>query len=530
MSAQEPNSGRADRRSEASEKPRDKRAPSGFDSFSLRHELVQALDDAGFTEPRPIQVQGVPPALKGRDVLGLAQTGTGKTAAFVLPILQRLLVDRRPGLRCLVVTPTRELSMQVHSEFERLAQFTPLTSTSIFGGVPVARQIRALRARPDIVVACPGRLLDLLSQRALSLKDVEVLVLDEADHMFDMGFLPDVRRILKALPARRQNLMFSATMAKEIRKLADDVLYKPAVVELANTRPAETIEHQLVPLSEVDKPGVLEELLSGDAFRSAIVFTRTKHRAKRLAKKLDARGHAAVALQGNMSQPQRERALKGFKDGSFTVMVATDIAARGLDIAGVSHVINYDVPMTPDAYTHRIGRTGRSEQTGSAFTLVTESDGKQVRDIEKRLGTKINRVRLAGIDLPEPEAANLDRERGPRGGRGSRGPRGGGGGGPRGGGARGRGGRGPRGGGQGRPSSGGSRPNAGPKPGTTRVRPIEVTAKASSGSQSAGSSAGSSAGRSAAPRGERSSKPFGVGVEGGGSARGARRRGGRRRR
>lgn len=461
----------------------------------------------GFTEPRPIQAKGVPPALEGRDVLGLAQTGTGKTAAFVLPILQRLLVDRRPGLRVLVVTPTRELSMQVHAEFERLAEFTPLTATPIFGGVPVARQIRALRAKPDIVVACPGRLLDLLNQRALSLGNVEMLVLDEADHMFDMGFLPDVRRILKALPPRRQNLMFSATMAREIRKLADEVLHKPAVVELANARPAETIEHQLVPLAETDKPGVLEELIASDAFDSAIVFTRTKHRAKRLAKKLDARGHAAVALQGNMSQPQRERALKGFKDGTFSIMVATDIAARGLDIEGVSHVINYDVPTTPDAYTHRIGRTGRSERSGTAFTFVTENDGKQVKDIERRLNAKITRVRIKGIDLPEPDAASLDRERAPRG----RGGDGGGGGSRRGGG---RGGPRGRGAGSGRPPQrSGSRPgssagsNAGPKPGTTRVRPVTGASAAD-----------------APRREERPSRPFGLGLEGGGS--GASRRGG----
>ena len=471
----------------------------------------------GYTEPRPIQVKGVPPALKGQDVLGLAQTGTGKTAAFVLPILNRLLVDRRPGLRVLVVTPTRELSMQVHDEFERLAQFTPLTSTPIFGGVPINRQIKALRAKPDIVVACPGRLLDLLNQRALKLNEVEMLVLDEADHMFDMGFLPDVRRILKALPARRQNLMFSATMAKEIRRLADEVLHKPAVVELANTRPAETIEHQLVPLAETDKPNVLEELLTSEGFRSAIVFTRTKHRAKRLAKKLDARGHAAVALQGNMSQPQRERALKGFKDGSFNIMVATDIAARGLDIAGVSHVINYDVPMTPDAYTHRIGRTGRSEMTGSAFTFVTAADGKQVRDIEKRLGTKIARVRMDGLELEEVDAAGLDRERGPRGGGGGNGGGGGQrgrrGGGPRGGG-------GPRrGGGRGRPSSGG--PSGGSRSGSASGGPSSAPR-----SNAARPAAAAPAAKAAPKSSGRASSPFGLGVEGGGSARG----GGRRRR
>lgn len=412
----------------------------------------------GFTEPRPIQEKGLPPGLEGRDVLGLAQTGTGKTAAFVLPILQRLLVDRRPGLRVLVVTPTRELASQVHEEFERLAQFTPLKSAVIFGGVPATKQIRALRAKPDIVVACPGRLLDLANQRQIRLDGVEVLVLDEADHMFDMGFLPDVRRILKLLPARRQNLLFSATMAREIRKLADDILQKPAVIELANAKPAETIDHYLVPLAEADKAGVLQELVDSEEFRSAIVFTRTKHRAKRLAKKLEALGHAAIALQGNMSQAQRERALKGYKDGTYHIMVATDIAARGLDIAGVSHVINYDVPTTPDAYTHRIGRTGRSERSGLAYTLVTADDSKQIKDIERRLGKPIEKVRMEGVELPDV-GHEMARGRGQSSDGGRGGGRGGGGGSRRGGGGARRGGS--RGGSSRRGgSSGGGRPMA----------------------------------------------------------------------
>jgi len=371
------------------------RPTTGFDSFDLCSELRQAVADAGYTDPRPIQEEALPAALDGCDVLGLAQTGTGKTAAFVLPILQRLLGKRGPGPRALVVAPTRELAAQVHSEFERLGVHTPLTSMVVFGGVPVARHIRALRSTPDVIVACPGRLLDLMNQGAVHLDKVEVLVLDEADHMFDMGFLPDIRRILKALPARRQNLLFSATMPREIRKLADNVLRRPTVVELGNSRPAETIDHALYSISEGDKDGALEKLLSSDDFRSAIVFLRTKHRAKRLAQRLEKRGHAAVALQGNMSQPQRERALKGFREGRFEVLVATDIAARGLDIAGVSHVVNFDVPNTPDAYTHRIGRTGRSEQTGNAFTFVTSADSAAVRAIERRLGSSIERRRIS---------------------------------------------------------------------------------------------------------------------------------------
>jgi ATP-dependent RNA helicase RhlE len=383
---------------------------AGFENYDLRSELLQAISDAGYAEPRPIQAQTLPPALAGRDVLGLAQTGTGKTAAFVLPILQRLLASRQRGPRALVVTPTRELASQVHAEFVSLAEHTPLTSTVVFGGVPIARQVRALRQNPDIVVACPGRLLDLMSNGHVRLDKVEVLVLDEADHMFDMGFLPDLRRILKALPARRQNLLFSATMPPMIRKLADNVLKKPAVVELANARPADTIEHALCPVAEAEKFGALERLLSGDDFRSAIVFLRTKRRAKQLAQKLSQRKQSAVALQGNMSQGQRQRALAGFREGRFEILVATDIAARGLDIAGVSHVVNFDVPNTPDAYTHRIGRTGRSEQTGKAFTFVTGADTSALRAIEKRLGSKIPRQQIgkAGGGKRE-ETTSLDR-------------------------------------------------------------------------------------------------------------------------
>jgi len=330
-------------------------------------------------------------------VLGLAQTGTGKTAAFVLPILQRLSGSRRPGPRALVVAPTRELAAQVQAEFERLARFTNIESVAVFGGVPFVRQQKAIRKRPDVIVACPGRLLDLVNRGGLRLDGIEVLVLDEADHMFDMGFLPDLKRILAALPPRRQNLLFSATMPREIRKLADRVLHKPEVVELANARPAETIDHSVYPLAEGQKVGALQQLLDSPEFTSAIVFLRTKRRAKRLALRLDKGGRAAVALQGNMSQGQRERALKGFREGRYKILVATDIAARGLDIAGVSHVVNFDVPNTPDAYTHRIGRTGRSGLTGSAFTFVTSDDAAAIRAIEKRLGTPIERRRAGEL-------------------------------------------------------------------------------------------------------------------------------------
>jgi superfamily II DNA/RNA helicase len=384
-----------------------------FQRLRLRPELEQGLIDAQYAEPRPIQAEAIPAALSGKDVLGLAQTGTGKTAAFVLPVLQQLLRKGPKATRGLVITPTRELADQVNNEFERLGRHTRLQSAAVYGGVSLHGQERALRKRPEVLVACPGRLLDLASRGAVRLDQVEVLVLDEADHMFDMGFLPDLRRILAKLPERRQNLMFSATMPKEIRKLADKVLWKPVVVELEHSKPAETIEHALYPMPETAKAGAVRKLLQSDDFRSAIVFLRTKRRAKQLAQRLERDGYNAVALQGNMSQGQRTRAMQGFRDGSFDVLVATDIAARGIDIEGVSHVINYDVPDTPAAYTHRIGRTGRSGLTGAAFTFVTPDDHKNVRDIQKLLGRTIESRTLDGQLL---EAGGDDRrhQRGPK--------------------------------------------------------------------------------------------------------------------
>ncbi len=349
-------------------------------------------------------------------MLGLAQTGTGKTAAFALPILERLLERRAPGPRALVVAPTRELAKQIEAEFRALGRHGGARVLSLFGGVGLTPQIRALRQGADVLVACPGRLLDLVSRGAVRLDRVEVLVLDEADHMFDMGFLPDVRRILAALPAKRQNLLFSATMPREIRHLADALLQRPKVVELAHSRPAETIEHALYPVRPNGKTELLHHLLAGDDFTSGIVFLRTKHRAKRLAQSLDRDGHRAVALQGNMSQPQRDRAMRGFRDGRFDVLVATDIAARGIDVAAVSHVINFDVPNTPDAYTHRIGRTGRSERSGRACTFVTRDDAAMVRAIERHLGEALPLARVPGLtDASQHAASPTDGPR--RGGR-----------------------------------------------------------------------------------------------------------------
>jgi ATP-dependent RNA helicase RhlE len=394
-------------------------APSGFDRFGLDPALRRGVAALGFVEPRPIQEDTIPAALEGRDVLGLAQTGTGKTAAFGLPLLQRLIATPgRSGPRALVVAPTRELAAQIDAELRALAKFTSLRTVTIFGGVSAHAQITALRRRPDVIIACPGRLLDLHEQGAVRLEGIEVLVLDEADHMFDMGFLPDIRRILAALPKRRQNLLFSATMPAAIRGLADALLDDPKVVDLGRSAPAETIEHALYPVPETRKRDLLEHLLGQDGCASAIVFTRTKQRARRLAQQLDHAGHRAVALQGNMSQSQRDRAMAGFRSRRFDVLVATDIAARGIDVSQVSHVINYDVPDVPEAYTHRIGRTGRSEREGQACTFVTGEDRARVRQIERMLGAPIERRELAGFaDAPGAGSGAADRGAAPGAGR-----------------------------------------------------------------------------------------------------------------
>jgi len=373
----------------------------GFDRFGLKESLMRGIRHAGFEEPRPIQVETIPAGLAGRDVLGLAQTGTGKTAAFALPLLDRLLDDRKKGPRALVIAPTRELATQIAGEFRTLANFTGLKTVTIYGGVSIQGQVNTLRRGPEIVVGCPGRVLDLVNRRLLRLDQVETLVLDEADHMFDMGFLPDIRKILATLPKRRQNLLFSATMPREIRHLADELLADPHVVELADAAPASTIDHALYMVAEHGKKALLEYMLAAEDCRSAIVFTRTKHRAKRLANQLTKAGHRAVGLQGNMSQSQRDRAMRGFRSRSYDILVATDIAARGIDVSNVSHVINFDVPNTPEAYTHRIGRTGRSELEGVACTFVTSSDRAWVQSTERMIGKPIPRRQVEGFT---PEA------------------------------------------------------------------------------------------------------------------------------
>ena len=359
----------------------------------------------GYTTPTPIQAQAIPIVIQGRDVMGLAQTGTGKTAAFGLPILHRLMDGPRGHVRALIVAPTRELAEQINDAISNMGRQTGLRSVTIYGGVNINPQIQKLRAGTEIVVACPGRLLDHLGQGAIDLSRVEVAVLDEADRMFDMGFLPDIRRIVKQLPAKRQTLLFSATMPDDVRQLTREVLCDPVTVQIGHMAPVHTVSHALYPVAQHLKTPLLLELLKSIRMDSVLIFTRTKHRARRVAQQLAKAGYDATSLQGNLSQNRRQAAMDGFRDGSFQIMVATDIAARGIDVELISHVINYDIPDTVDAYTHRIGRTGRAARTGDAFTFITREDDEMVRAVEARLKTRIERRTVEGFDYNAPAPA-----------------------------------------------------------------------------------------------------------------------------
>ena len=376
-----------------------------FSGFNLSPRVAAGVTALGYVEPTPIQQQAIPPIMAGRDVMGLAQTGTGKTAAFALPILQRLEQGPRGRVRALIVAPTRELAEQIHQAFGVLGRQTRLRSVAIYGGVGFGGQLQSLRAGPEIVVACPGRLLDHIRQGTVNLAGVEVLVLDEADRMFDMGFLPDVRRIVKAVPEQRQTLLFSATMPDDVRGLVGEVLSDPLTVQVGHAAPIETVSHAIYPVAPHLKTALLTELLLKTGPGSVLIFTRTKHRAKRVAEQLAHAGFEATSLQGNLSQNKRQAALDGFRAGDFRIMVATDIAARGIDVLSISHVINYDMPDTTDAYTHRIGRTGRAEQTGEAYTLVTADDVNEVRDVERVLGYRLERRTVPDFDYRAPAPA-----------------------------------------------------------------------------------------------------------------------------
>jgi ATP-dependent RNA helicase RhlE len=369
-----------------------------FNHFSFDPRINAGIKSLGYTTPTPIQQQAIPAVLKGRDVLGTAQTGTGKTAAFILPILQRLTEGPLRRVRALIVAPTRELAEQIHQANVDLGKNTPVRSVTVYGGVSKGRQVEALRRGAAIVVACPGRLLDLASDRSIDLSHVEVLVLDEADRMCDMGFLPDIRRILKLVPAQRQTLFFAATMPKDIRKLADSILKDPVAVQIGLIAPAQTVSHALYPVSQGLKKRLLLATLEQTATGRVLVFTRTKYRARNLALDLAKSRYRVAALQGNMSQNQRQKAINGFRDGRYDILVATDVASRGIDVENISHVINFDMPDTVDAYTHRIGRTGRAHKTGEAFTFVAQGDEPLVGAIEKVLGERIERRRLPGFN------------------------------------------------------------------------------------------------------------------------------------
>ena len=374
-----------------------------FESFHLHQKIIAGVKTLGYTEPTPIQQQAIPPILEGRDIIGLAQTGTGKTAAFVLPVLQHLMNGTPGVVRALVVTPTRELAEQTHLAFSELGRNTGLVSLAVYGGVGVSQQSQQLRNGVDILVACPGRLLDHLWQGNIDLSRLEILVIDEADRMFDMGFLPDVRNILKCITNKHQTLLFSATMPDSIRKLVKDILCNPVTIQIGRTKPANTVSHSLYPVEQSRKTALLKVLLKNVETESVLIFTRTKHRAERLAEQLRLAGYPVAALQGNMSQNQRQTSLDRFRDGSAKLMVATDIAARGIDVLSISHVINYDMPDSTDSYTHRIGRTGRIGQNGEAFSLVTPDDSTMIRDIERLLESKIERRTFPGFDYSPVE-------------------------------------------------------------------------------------------------------------------------------
>jgi ATP-dependent RNA helicase RhlE len=368
-----------------------------FAKLGLSPKVVDGVRAAGYTDPTPIQLRAIPVILAGRDLIGSAQTGTGKTAAFALPLISRL--DRRGKTRALVLEPTRELAAQVETAIRDYARFTDLRTVVLFGGTGYGRQDHLLRQGADIVVATPGRLLDQLQRRMLRLDQIEVLVLDEADRMLDMGFMPDVRKIVERCPRTRQTMLFSATVPPEIEQLCKWALRTPEHIEIGQHRsPAETVTHALYPVDVGQKQELLEELLRRTDYDQVLIFCRTKNGADRVSRKLQQKGHAVAVLHSSRTQREREEALNGFRNGRYEVMVATDIAARGIDVEQISHVINFDVPHHPEDYVHRIGRTGRAQSVGDAFTIMTAEDLQEVTAIEHFIGQKIPRVKLEGFN------------------------------------------------------------------------------------------------------------------------------------
>ncbi len=381
-----------------------------FGALKLHPSLLKGIKELGFSKPTAIQTDAIPPGLSGRDVLACATTGSGKTAAFLLPILHRLLDSPRGTTRALVVTPTRELAAQIVQELDALATHTPITGAAIYGGVGMGPQEHAFRSGADVLVATPGRLLEHLRQPYAKLDKIEYLVLDEADRMLDMGFLPDIRRLLKYLPRKRQTLFFSATMPGPIRELTRELLADPVTINLERkSAPAAGITQAVYPVPQELKSALLKTLIERDLMQQALVFTRTKHRANRLWEFLTKHGLSAARIHGNRSQPQREDALAGFKNGRYRVLVATDIAARGIDVEALGHVVNFDVPLVAEDYIHRVGRTGRAEMTGEAFTFVSPQEEDEIRMIERAVGKALPRVTLPDFDYAAKPEGRLEK-------------------------------------------------------------------------------------------------------------------------
>src|SRR3979409_843279 len=390
-----------------------------FRALNLSPQILEAVHDAGYTEPTPIQIAAIPLILEGHDVIGIAQTGTGKTAAFVLPILMKLAASigdsQRRGTRALVVAPTRELVVQIEENVRAYAKHLPLRMATVFGGVSERPQLEALRSGVDLVVATPGRLIDLMGQRAGNFSGIEFLVLDEADRMLDMGFLPQIRQIVKALPQKRQTLMFSASLSREIEKLTHDFQQSPKVVEIGRrANPAETVTQFAYEVRAHLKPALLLHLLADPQFDTVLVFTRTKHGADRLARRLESNGIKTGTIHSNRSQNQRLRALKDFKSGAVRVLVSPAIAARGIDVDGISHVVNYDFPMHSEDYVHRIGRTGRAHAIGDAISFITPEDHGPLGLRERFMGRGMVGNRAEGFDYTAPAPPRDERGRGPR--------------------------------------------------------------------------------------------------------------------
>ena len=380
-----------------------------FESFNIHPSVMAGVRALGYSVPTPIQLQAIPLIMQGRDVIGLAQTGTGKTAAFALPILERLRSNPRRCVRALIISPTRELAEQTCEVMNSLGSRTGLRSIAVYGGVSMEWQIRGVASGAEIVAACPGRLLDHLWKGTISLSEIEVLVIDEADRMFDMGFLPDVRNILRCILHRHQTLLFGATMPAAIRRLAHEILHEPITVQVDRQLPAKTVSHTLYPVQQHLKTNLLKEILNKTRTESVLVFTRTKHRAQRVAQQLVRDGYRVTSLQGDLPQNRRQAALEGFRNGSIKILVATDIAARGIDVLSISHVINYDMPENTDDYIHRIGRTGRVEKNGDAITFVTSADADKISALERLLNAPLERLTLPGFDYARPAAGKESR-------------------------------------------------------------------------------------------------------------------------